>query len=58
MIWEPCKCGNQQSVYVLVDIEGEAGGRVSEGGGVMVPPYSIVTLKVMFDCFCIIRYEE
>jgi len=36
---------------MLVDIEGA-------GGGVVVAQYSIVTLKVMFDCFCIIRYEE
>lgn len=39
---------------VLLDIE----GGVVEGGGVGVSRYSIVTLKVMFDCFCIIRYEE
>lgn len=38
-------------MYVLVDTEGE-------GRGVAVPQYSIVTSKVMFDCFCIIRYEE
>lgn len=38
-------------MYVLVDNE-------VAGGGVTVPQYSIVTLKVMFDCFCIIRYED
>lgn len=51
---------------VLLDIEG-AGGNLwgyvcvcVVGGGVClaVPQYSIVTSKVMFDCFCIIRYEE
>lgn len=38
-------------MYVAVDIEGA-------GGAAVVPRYSIVILKVMFDCFCIIRYEE